>query len=402
MDEKKKISLFTKSFLIISIINMLLFFGFQITNVGMPIYVASLGANDIIVGLVTTLVTVASIIFRPLSGVILDRMNRKLILLASITVMVIVTAGYVVFPIVGLILVFRLFQGVGYSISDTATSVMVADDIPKERFAEGMGYFTIIAALSAAVAPVLAVSLMEGSRAMLMISLAAGGFAAGLILTLFYKSGKKKSKEEVQEVKSLERLRVSNLIDKRAILPAGTVALMAIGFGAVVTFIALHSIEQGIENTFLFFIAYAVSTMICRPFLGRIVDKIGFFIPGIVATLGAALCLVLTSFSTSVLMLCISGAVAGIGFNAGMATMQTMAVSALPSEKRGVAMSTYLLGWDSGVGIGALTGGIIAGFFDYITMYRAMAIFPLIGFIIFICTGKSKIARYQKSDLSDK
>ena len=393
----KKESLLKIDFVTLGLINMFVFFGFQMTNVGMPIYADSLGAGAFLVGLVTTLVTVASIIVRPFSGMILDRFNQKLIMIAAIAVMVAAAVGYAAFPIVGVILALRLFHGIGYSIGSTATSTLVANIIPKARFAEGMGYFAIIAALAAAVAPVLSTSLMENSKAMLMIALAIGGFVIGLILACIIKYQKPGKDAEKSEAKTLRGLKVTDLFDIRALLPSGTVALVSAGFGAVTTFVVLFGIEQEIENTFTFFVAYALSTVVCRPVIGKIVDKIGFFVPGIVATLGSAACLVMVSFSATMPMFLISGALAGVGFSAGMSAMQTMAVSAVPHENRGVAMSTYYLGWDGGVAVGSMLGGFIAGVYGYAAMFRVMVVFPVVGFIIFMIVGREKISKFSES-----
>ena len=101
------------------------------------------------------------------------------------------------------------------------------------------------------------------------------------------------------------------------------------------------------------------------------------------------------AFANNLVMFCVAGIFGGIGIGTGMATLQTMAVSAVPSEWRGVATSTFLFVNDAGMAVGATISGAIAGTIGYSNMYLVMAIFPAIAFLIFIILGKEKIARYS-------
>ena len=49
-----------------------------------------------------------------------------------------------------------------------------------------------------------------------------------------------------------------------------------------------------------------------------------------------------------------------------------------PSSKRGTANSTYLTGFDLGIGIGMLVGAYLGGHFGYDRMYEFTAILTLI------------------------
>lgn len=49
-----------------------MFFSFQLTTVGMPVYLEQLGADELAVGLTVTLVTAAALLVRPFAGLILD------------------------------------------------------------------------------------------------------------------------------------------------------------------------------------------------------------------------------------------------------------------------------------------------------------------------------------------
>jgi MFS family permease len=95
-------------------------------------------------------------------------------------------------------------------------------------------------------------------------------------------------------------------------------------------------------------------------------------------------------------MLCVAGVFAGLGVGTGMGTLQTMAVSAVSAERRGVATSTFLFGLDAGIAVGAAIAGAVAGSIGYGDMYLVMAIFPIIACLIFPILGKKRISGYSE------
>jgi MFS family permease len=139
-------------------------------------------------------------------------------------------------------------------------------------------------------------------------------------------------------------------------------------------------------------------TIISRPVIGKIIDKTGFFMPGILSALGVAVTLVLISIATNIRMFCIAGVFAGLGLGTGMGTLQTMAVASAPAERRGVATSTYLFGLDAGLATGAVIAGAIADAVGYSDMYLCMAVFPIIACLIFVIFGKKRISQYSKAN----
>lgn len=385
-----KRSLWTKDFIFIALINLATFVGYNMTTTGMPFYVKTLGAGDGIVGLVTTLTTIAALLVRPLSGLLLDRFGRKGILLLGIGGMIVVTGAYAVFPMLGVILVLRFLHGIAWGLGSTATSTIVADVIPRQRFAEGMGYFALMSAVAVAIAPALSIGIVQNSGVFPMIMIAVVSTIVAFVIAILQHSDK------IKENQPQGKVSLTTLFEKQAALPALLIFLLNGAFGAVVTFIALFGQSRGVQNIWVYFTVYAVVTLMVRPITGRLIDKKGFFWPGVVSTLGVVLTLILIACSDNLMMFCVAGVFAGIGLGTGMGTLQTMAVSAVAPARRGVATATFLFGLDAGVGIGAAVAGVIAGFIGYSGMYLVMAVFPAAAFVLFITRGKKWIDRYSK------
>ncbi len=381
--------LWTKAFLFIGLINFGAFVGFNMTSTAMPVYVASLGANDAVVGMVVTLTTIAALVIRPLSGLALDRFGRKGMLITGIVGLFIVTGSYGIFPVLGVILVLRFLHGIAWGLGSTAVSTIAADVIPRQRFGEGMGYFALVTAMAVAIAPALSLGILENYGITIVVFISVGSTLAALVLAFFQRS------EKIEKVRRSGRIKFSDLFDKRAALPAGFAFLINCSFGAIVTFIALHAQSKDVENIWMYFTVYAVTTLITRPVVGKIIDKKGFFVPGLVSCVGVIATMVVIALSTDIMTFCIGGVLAGVGLGTGMGTFQTMAVSSVPPARRGVATSTFFFGFDAGIGAGAAIAGGIAGAFGYGNMYFAMAAFPALALLIFVMVGRKGIAAYS-------
>lgn len=385
-----KTNIWTRDFIMIALINLFIFFGFNMTTVGMPVYVTQLGATDFVAGLVISFATGAALFIRPFTGIMLDRYGRKSILLVSVGLMAAVIVAYAVFPVLGIILTLRLLHGIGWGLSSTATSTIVADVIPKNRFAEGMGYFALTSAIATALAPALSVALLQNSGIWPMIIIAAGCTILSFILSTFQRS------KEITKIERNKKLQLTDFYDKGALLPAGVMFLLNCGFASIMTFITLHGQARGVDNIYLYFTVYAIVTIISRPVVGKMIDKTGFYLPGILSALGVVITLVLISFSTNITTFCVAGVFAGLGMGTGMGTLQTMAVAAAPSERRGVATSTFLFGLDAGIAVGATIAGAVADMVGYANMYLVLVIFPVTASLIFIFIGKKRLSVYSE------
>ncbi|HEV2832396.1 MAG TPA: MFS transporter, partial [Hanamia sp.] len=68
-----------------------------------------------------------------------------------------------------------------------------------------------------------------------------------------------------------------------------------------------------------------------------------------------------------------------------------------PATKRGTANSTYLTGFDLGVGIGLLIGGVMAQYFNgFSALYLLCSVLSIIALIIYVLSSKGV---YEKNKL---
>lgn len=402
--------LFTRDFLLIATINFAMFFAFQMTTIGIPVYMASLGAEAQIVGLVTSFITISATVVRVFAGALLDRFGRKGALIGGTAIIACSVISYAVFPIIGVILCLRLLQGIGWGMGTTASSTIAADVIPKHRFAEGMGYFAMTQAISGALAPAVALELAGHSGSLVMLLVAAGMSVLAFVLAFFQSGGLKREEAAAEASASASKqgaaaaavpargfaAKLDTVFERTAVVPGILIMLVNIGFGSVVTFVALHAADQGIPSASLYFFVYSITCVISRPVIGKAIDRRGFRMPSILSTLGAAATLVIIGLSTNMAMLSCAGVFAGLGVGTATGVFNTMAVARVGRERHGVAMSTFLVLFDLGIAFGAFIAGVIANAVGYASMYLIISVFPLIACLISALTIKGGQADYAK------
>ena len=413
MAERHTHEIFTRDFVVLATINLALFFGFQVVNIGMPVYVAQLGADSFTVGLIASVFTITATLVRVFAGAILDRFGRIGTLVSGIAIMACMVVSYAIFPIVGVIIGLRVIHGLGWGLGSTATSTIAADIIPKKRFAEGMGYFAMTTAISGAIAPALSIYLVQGPGALYMLGVSAAFTALALVLALADAKhlGKRSNphagipqgpspanpngegaNHTAEAPADAPAHKLDTFFERRALLPSMAMLLVNVGFGAVTTFIALHAVAQGVPEITWYFVVYAITTVVSRPFIGKIIDRHGYRGPSVFATLCTAATLVLIGVSDSLPLFCLAGALGGLGIGSAMGTFQALAVAPVPPQRRGVATSTYFVFFDLGIAIGSFAAGIIAGVVGYTAMFEIIAAFPILACIFFLVAGKERLA----------
>lgn len=380
-ESRNNTKLWTKDFVFISLVNLLLFASWQMFPFVLPLYLQSLGATDVLLGWVTAVTTLAALLVRPFCGFVLDRFGRKGVLLVGIALMALSVASYSIFSVIIAIFAIRFVHGLAWGVASTASQTVASDVIPPRRFGEGMGLFALSASLALAIAPGLALELYNFEGMGPVIAVAFGTLAVALVIALLMK---------YKQVEDPKLFTFKGIFEKRSLVPSVIIFCLTMAYGALTTFLALHAVAQGVEGIGIFFTAYAIAVAASRPFLGKVVDRKGYgiiIVPGLVII---AIALVILSFADSLPLFILVAFLYGLGFAACNSTLQTMAVAGVPVSRRGAANATYLVGFDSGIGFGAVVAGAIVSIAGYSGMFLAFAILPLIGGLVFFFFARKR------------
>lgn len=361
-------NLWTRPFLQIIAINFLIFFSFNMLNPTLPLYLQQLEVDDTFIGIFIALFTLGSVAMRPVGGRIIDSFNKKRIFLLTLFLLASFIYSYALFRVIALLMLVRLLHGVVWGISSTTSSTLATAAIPRVKLGKGMGYFGLSTAFSLAFAPAVALSIFSHGDFQHVIYTSVGMLVLAFLLTLIYPY---KEKTDNRTKKSVA------MIERSAILPAVMIACTTLTMSAVTSFISLYAHSLGIENIGPFFTIYAIALLLVRPLLGALIDRRGIMVAILPSFAALFVALLLLSSAHHLPALLFSGFLYGAGFGGAQTALQTLSVMHAPPERYGAANATFFIGFDIGIGFGALLAGFLSDTIGYHMMY-----FSLTGFIL--------------------
>lgn len=379
--KKQPEKLWKKDYVLIIVINFLVFLNHLMILSTFPFYIEFLGGSEAVAGLAAALFSIIAVVFRPFIGWMLDNGKRKLILIIGLCGMALMPIGYLVLATLYLAFVCRMLHGASLAFSNTSTSTIATDIIPKSRFAEGMGMFGLATALATAVAPAIGLMLMDSMGFITLFLFAAGSIVIAFLLFLMLKV----PKVEVQKTP----LRLKGLFDKDALPASATALVFMLTYGALENFTAKFAAEENLPSGGIFFAVMAAALLATRLLAGKETDRHGerFFV---YACNGAMLvAFLMMGLVPHVVTYILAAVLAGFGFGGLEPALQSMAVAIAPPEKRGSANSTFLCAYDIGIGVGGgIAGQLISGL-GYHPMFVLMTIFNILSVLIYVLWGRN-------------
>lgn len=141
-----------------------------------------------------------------------------------------------------------------------------------------------------------------------------------------------------------------------------------------------------------FFIAQGIAMVIVRIFSGKIFDRFGHRILMIPAAISGAGGLILLGFSTSMMMVWVSGVLFGIAYAIIHPTIQAWALTLVPPEKKATANSMLLIFIDFGLAIGSVGLGLLAKNVGYGMTFSYSAVFMFIILLLYLIGSKKMVA----------
>ena len=322
----------------------------------LPRYVhGSLGYGDVAVGIVIGAYAITGLLLRPFAGRLADRRGRKPAVMIGIVVLA--CGGLLYLPGLGIagVILARLATGAGEGALYTAGSAWIVDMAPVERRGRVLGLYGLAVWGGLSIGPLAGELLLD-----------AGGYTAVWIFAAV-----------VPMIGALVASRVPDpfvphhhvephpLIAREAIGPGIAVALAAVGYAAVASFVILHLEDRGIGHGVLVFGAFAAMIVVTRLIAGNLPDQLGAAPVAIVAALAEAAGLLTIALAESLPVALIGGCAMGAAFSLVNPSLMLIALGRVTPAARGAAMGTYTAFFDAGVGLGAPLAGAVAALSDY-------------------------------------
>lgn len=371
--------LFTKDYIINFSVSFLTYLTMYLLIVVIAKYAMDVyDVSASVAGLVSGIFIVGSLVGRFVTGRFINAIGPKKILIVGLILFTITQSFYFIEGSLIFLIITRFINGLCLAIATTATATIVAIISPASRRAEGISLFSLSLVLGAAIGPFIGLYLATQYPAFVLFTVCVVIAVIGLLMSLFVRVD-----FEVEPLTAEDKsFRISQFISIPAVPIALVVLICGIGYASVLSFIQIYA--EGLDLAQIasyYFIAYAVTSIITRPFVGKLMDRYHENVVAYPALVIFSLGLLVLAITTNGWLLLLSGALLGIGYGSMMAVGNVAAVKVSDRDKVGLATSTFYIGLDVGIGFGPTLLGLITPTLGYRNMYL------IVGILLFLAIG---------------
>lgn len=383
---------FNMPFLLLFVYNILFCMSYGMISPILIQYLTWKGIAVKLAGSIAGVVSITSLLVRPLSGYLVDHLNKKYLLIVASILLGIAMFGLSLSSSIGWMIFFRICQGIGFAINGTCCIAMAIAYMPQERLGEGIGYFGVANIVSTSVAPAIGIELADRLGYVNTIMLAGCSvLAAGVCMILFrYYHFESKERFGQSIVAACESIRPRDLFSLRLLPLALFVAAFSLANSIVSSYLASHCQAIGMENYSMYFTINAIVMVATRPFLGKLSDKKGASVVLFPAYLLAAAAMLLISRASAIWMIYLAAVLKALGQGSGQPTLQAECLKRLGPSKRGLATSTFYVGSDVANGLGPIIGAFVVEKANYAASFDLSAVILAVAFVgYFVYTHRS-------------
>jgi MFS family permease len=376
-------SLVTRNFVVIWLLNFLNSVVFLLLMIVMSkVATDRFGASTAVAGLSAGIFVIGSFVLRPFLGKRMHQFGQTKVLYIGSFLSLVMTLAYFLADSNGLLLLIRFLHGAAHGTTGLAMGTIIAGVVPRERYGQGIGYFTLGQTLSTAIGPFIGLFLIRHGGFQPIVITCAGLLVLALaVLPLLRVRDVRLTAEQLSETKGFK---LSNYIEPKAVPVCLSIMLSYLCYSSVSSFLALYSQEIRLTTAAtVFFIVYAIMIFATRPVVGRWFDVKGensVLYPAIIIF---ALGLAILAVAAHAAVLLLAAAVLGLGFGGIQACGRALTVKVTPMHRMGQATSTFYIFGDTGLGMGPLLCGLLIPVTGYREMYGIMAGVTLVSVVLY-------------------
>lgn len=378
-----KDSLFNKDFLLDTGINFVVYLIYYLLMVIIAVVAKQqLNASLSEAGLASGIFILGTLLARLQVGKGIELYGRKKTLYIGVFFYLITTLMYFYIPNLGIMYVIRFLNGMAYGLLSTATNTIITSCIPEQRRGEGINYYGLSTSLAAAIGPFLGMLLMLVANFTVIIITCT--ILIGLCVIGCLMLHVTEIKLTDAEIKRMKAFNLENYVEVRVLVISVIGFLMGFAYSSVLSFLAAYTREINLvqAGTF-FFVVYAVIITITRPLTGIIFDRKGENYVLYPCYICLALGLFMLSITHTAVMLLLAGVFVGLGYGTFMSNGQAVCIKLTPSHRVSVALSTYFVALDLGLGVGPYILGCLRTLLTFQSLYLVAAAIAGICFILY-------------------
>jgi predicted MFS family arabinose efflux permease len=372
--------LFTLPYIILMITNLLIALGYSMISTLISSYAIQLGATLTTAGVLAGIFSIAALLFRPFSGAIADRLNKKYCVLISAVLIFVNMLGYAFASGISWLYAVRVFHGVAFGLNSTVSMALVSEFIPKKRITEGLGYWGIGQIAAQVIGPTLGTAVMGsvGYHALFFIT-------AGLtLLSVLLLLGLPHTHQPAPARKVGEPKKFRGLIALECVGYSLVGGMFSLTNGIATAFLVPLGAQRGIGNISLFFTVNGLVLLAMRMLIGKVIDRISLTAIVTVSLILTAASMVTAGLAQGLGLILLAAALKAIGQGGGQISLQSACLKMVEPWRVGIAAGTYYIGADIGQGLGPMIGGQLSSVFGYTAMFYCIAGILLVTLFLFI------------------
>ena len=344
----------------------------------LPVFAASLGANDTLLGVIASVSTLTGMLLKPLFGFLSDRQGQRLWLLVGTALFCVIPFFYIFVDSPSDLFILRIIHGLSTAIYGPVTLAFIGRNY-RQRVAERFAWFSIARSLGYIVGPITAgwmLLTLETSQVFTIIGFLS--MIAFIPITLLPKevpeqATKKERPNFLNVIKAttktsgiwlaggLETMNYILLYALRAFLP---VYILSIGYGAL--------------SAGAFFSIQEAAHLVSKPFLGRLGDTWGYMRSIVLGMVILSLAVFLITVIESRVYLFSMAIITGLTQALIFPTTLALVSKQISGKQLGISLGLVGALKNAGKVIGPLLGGILFNILDYSSGFQTISFTSLL------------------------
>jgi MFS family permease len=384
--------LWTSTFTLLCVVQLLGYAQQAMLNPTIPLYITELGGSPFVVGLTISSFAATSVIARPFVGYWSDRWSECGVLGLGLMILAISMLLWF-FPFVTAVMLANALRGIGWAGVNAGGYALLALIAPQSRRGEASGYYSGAQSTPTVIFPAIALWLLQAPFGgynlvfIVMIALGLGGAAVCYLMARQIPNTRRQS-DQPQSAAPWWR-QIITLSERGVLLPAALMFCNQLSFPAITSFIVLYTREIGIDRIGSYFIVSGITSVLARPLLGRVSDRIGVGYSLIATFTLQSLALVLMVLAFNFAMILLAGVLYMLGMAIGGASTLIIAMNRATPERRGRFMASFSMAYPLGYGLGAFITGSAIDMIGYSWTYLLLAVLGGAGLVLTMINWKS-------------